>query len=196
MFCTEFITLSPSSFDSLKFMWTVCCAVFFQFEHSGKFVSRIMPKCSFIQRFHLRSRVLYFVFQFSGYFPSKLLRLKNRSIRIHGRVAFVFWVLRWVRTCNITVFRNVASDWHETELRSELSSRASWRSSLRALHHGVPILLREPKPSWRKGGERSGRWWRVTLHVQTCSGHSRIILLMWRPNTDSAPTMPVKLPRN
>jgi hypothetical protein len=77
------------------------------------------------------------------------------------------------------------------ELRSELSSHASWRNSiLRALQHGVSSLLREPE------GERSGRWWRVTLHVQTCSGRNRIIPLMWRPNTDSTPNMPVTLPRN
>ena len=36
----------------------------------------------------------------------------------------------------------------------------------------------------------------VTLHVQTCSGRSRIIPLMRRPNTDSTPYKPVTLPRN
>jgi hypothetical protein len=46
-----------------------------------------------------------------------------------------------------------------------------------------------------KEGERSELWWRVTLHVQSCSGRNRIIPLMRRPNTDSAPNMPVKLPR-
>jgi hypothetical protein len=34
------------------------------------------------------------------------------------------------------------------------------------------------------------------LHVQTCSGRNRIIPLMRRPNTNSAPNMPVTLPRN
>jgi alpha-N-acetylglucosamine transferase len=34
------------------------------------------------------------------------------------------------------------------------------------------------------------------VHVQTCSGPNRIIPLMQRPNTDSAPNMPVTLPRN
>jgi hypothetical protein len=85
------------------------------------------------------------------------------------------------------VHLNVASDWHDTELRSELSSRASWRNRiLRALHHEVPSLLREPE-----AGERSGRWWRVTLHFQTDSGRNHIIPLMRRPNTDSPPNMPV-----
>jgi hypothetical protein len=45
-------------------------------------------------------------------------------------------------------------------------------------------------------GEMSGRWWRVMLHVQICSGRNRIIPLMRRPNTDSAANMPVTLPRN
>jgi hypothetical protein len=34
------------------------------------------------------------------------------------------------------------------------------------------------------------------LYVQTCLGRNRIIPLMRRPNTDSAPNMPVPLPRN
>ena len=36
----------------------------------------------------------------------------------------------------------------------------------------------------------------VTLHVHTCSGRNRIIPLMPRPNTDSAPNKPVTWPRN
>ena len=36
----------------------------------------------------------------------------------------------------------------------------------------------------------------MTLHVHTCSGRNRIIPLMRRPNTDSAPNKPVTLPRN
>jgi hypothetical protein len=47
-----------------------------------------------------------------------------------------------------------------------------------------------------KEGERSGRWWRVTLRVQTCSGRNRIIPLMRWPHTDSAPNMPVTWPRS
>jgi hypothetical protein len=63
-------------------------------------------------------------------------------------------------------------------------------SILQVLHHGVPNLLWEPE------GKRSGRWWRVTLHIQTCSGHNRIIPLMWWPNTDSVLNVPVTLPCN
>ena len=36
----------------------------------------------------------------------------------------------------------------------------------------------------------------VTLHVHTCSGCNCIISLMRRPNTNSTPNKPVKLPRN
>jgi hypothetical protein len=47
---------------------------------------------------------------------------------------------------DVTIRGNIASDWHDTELRAELSSRASRRNSiLRALHIGVPSLLREQR---------------------------------------------------
>jgi len=46
-----------------------------------------------------------------------------------------------------------------------------------------------------KKKRRGRRWWRVTLHVQTCSGLNRIIPLMRRPNTDSTPNKPLTLPR-
>jgi len=49
---------------------------------------------------------------------------------------------------------------------------------------------RQKHQEWKEG-QWSGRWWRVTLHVHTCSGHNRNIPLMWRPNTDSAPNKPV-----
>jgi hypothetical protein len=61
---------------------------------------------------------------------------------------------------------------------------------------GFPVCYGRQKHHDCKEGERSGRWWRVTLHDQTCSGRNRIIPLMRRPNTDSAPNMPVTLPRN
>ena len=54
---------------------------------------------------------------------------------------------------------------------------------------------RKKHQDWKQG-ERSGLWWRVTLHVQTRSGGNRIIPLMWRPNTDSTPNMPVTLWHN
>ena len=47
----------------------------------------------------------------------------------------------------------------------------------------------------RKEGQWSGRW-RVTLHVQTCSGRNLMIPLMLRPNTESTPNETVTLPRN
>jgi hypothetical protein len=61
---------------------------------------------------------------------------------------------------------------------------------------GFPGCYGSQKHHECKVGERSGRWWRVTLHVQTWSGRDRIIPLMRRPHTDSAPNMPVTLPRN
>ena len=54
---------------------------------------------------------------------------------------------------------------------------------------------RQQHQKWKEG-QRSGRWWRGTLHVQTCSSRNRIIPLMRRSNTDSAPNKPVTLPRN
>jgi hypothetical protein len=54
---------------------------------------------------------------------------------------------------------------------------------------------RQKHQEWKEG-KRSGRCWRVTLQVQTCSGRNCIIPLMQRPNADSAPNMPVTLPRN
>jgi hypothetical protein len=61
---------------------------------------------------------------------------------------------------------------------------------------GFPVCYGSQKRHECKEGEGSGRWWRVTMHVQTCSGRNRIIHLMWRPNTDSTPNKAVTLPRN
>jgi hypothetical protein len=61
---------------------------------------------------------------------------------------------------------------------------------------GFPVCYGSQKHQECKEGERSGRWWRVTLHVQTCSGRNLINPLMRRPNTDSAPNMTVTLLRN
>jgi hypothetical protein len=82
------------------------------------------------------------------------LRMILRGIKVGSHLQR--YLVPWRRT--------VASDWHDTELRSELSSRASWRNGiLRALHHAVPSLLRKPEASWmwRKRGERT----LVTCHV-------------------------------
>jgi hypothetical protein len=48
----------------------------------------------------------------------------------------------------------------------------------------------------RRAEEKSRRWWRVTLHVQTCSGRKRIIPLIRQPNAYSTPNMLVTLLRN
>jgi hypothetical protein len=45
-----------------------------------------------------------------------------------------------------------------------------------------------------KKKRKKRRWWRVALHVQTCSGRNRIVPLMRRPNTDSTSNKPVALP--
>jgi len=58
-------------------------------------------------------------------------------------------------------------------------------------HHSSRQKHRE----WKEV-HRSGRWWRVMLHVHTCSGLNLIIPLMRRSNTDSAPNKLVMLPRN
>ena len=51
---------------------------------------------------------------------------------------------------------------------------------------------RQKHQEWKER-QRSGRPWRVTLHIHTCSGRNRISLLMRRPNTDSTPNKPVTL---
>jgi hypothetical protein len=61
---------------------------------------------------------------------------------------------------------------------------------------GFPVCYRRQKHHECKEGERSGWWWCVTLHIQTCSGRNHIIPLMWRPNTETALSMPVTLPHN
>jgi hypothetical protein len=61
---------------------------------------------------------------------------------------------------------------------------------------GFPVCYGSQKHHECKEGERSGRWCRVTLHVQTCSDRNRIIPLMRWTYTDSAPYMLVTIPRN
>jgi hypothetical protein len=106
---------------------------------------------------------------------------------------------RWVHTCNI-VYRNAAT----LQVTGTLQS---YDLNVHPVPHGVtvsckhntmgfPVCYGSQKHHERKEGERSGQWWRVTLHVRTCSGRNHIIPLMWRPNTDSTPNMPVMLPCN
>jgi hypothetical protein len=107
---------------------------------------------------------------------------------------------RWVHTCNVTAYCNVVTLQVTDTIRS-------YDINFHPVPHGVtvsckrytmgfPVGHRSQKHHECKEGERSGRLWRVTLHVQTCSGRNRIIPLMRRPNTDSAPNMSVTLPRN
>jgi hypothetical protein len=60
---------------------------------------------------------------------------------------------------------------------------------------GFPVCYRNQMHHECKKGDRSGRWWRVTLHIQDCSGCNHMIPPMRCPNTDSTPNMPVTLPR-
>jgi hypothetical protein len=103
--------------------------------------------------------------------------------------------LRWVHTWNVTAFRKVAT-------------KRSYDLNFHPVHDGVTVSYeryamrfpvcygRQMLHECKKKGDRSGRWWRVMLHVQTCCGRNRIIPLMRRPNTDNAPNMPVMLQRN
>ena len=68
-------------------------------------------------------------------------------MRLEKDDMFGYTFLRWVHTCNVTAYRNVVTlqVTDSTELRAELSSRASRRNSiLRALHTGVPSLYGSP----------------------------------------------------
>jgi hypothetical protein len=109
-------------------------------------------------------------------------------------------VLRWVHTCNVTAFHNaVTLQVTDTIRSSDLNFHPVPHGvtvSCERYRMGFSVCYGSQKHRESKEGERSGRWRRVTLHVQICSGHNRIIPLMRRPNTDSAPDMPVTLPRN
>jgi hypothetical protein len=105
--------------------------------------------------------------------------------------------LKVVHTCNVTAYRNAVT----------LQVTDTIRSSAMIFHpvpHGVtescerytmgfPVCYGSQNHHEYKEGERNGRWWRVTLHVHNCCGRNSIIPLMRRPNTDSAPNMPVTL---
>jgi hypothetical protein len=109
-------------------------------------------------------------------------------------------LLRWVHTCNVTAHRNAVT----LQVTDTIRSYGLYfhpvphdvRVSCERYTMEFPVCYGSQKHHECKEGERSGRCWRVTLHVQTCSGRNRIIPLMRRPNTDSAPNMLVTLPRN
>jgi hypothetical protein len=143
----------------------------------------------------------------SVYWVTTPLHVSGLLVAHHQEVAmyicdnwYVLYVLRWVHTCNVTAYRNAVTLQVTDRLRS-------YDLNFHPVHHGVtvscerytmgfPVCYGSQKHHECKEGERSGRWWRVTLHVQTCSGRNRIIPLMRRPNTDSEPNMHVTLPRN
>jgi hypothetical protein len=103
-------------------------------------------------------------------------------------------------TCNLTPYRNVVT-------LQVTDAIQSYNLNFHPVPHDVTVSCERYTMGFRvcygsqkhhecKEEERSGRWWRVTLHVQTWSGRILIIPLMWRPNTDSAPNTAVMLPRN
>jgi hypothetical protein len=106
----------------------------------------------------------------------------------------------WLHTSNVTTYRNAVTLQATDTIRS-------YDLNFHPVPHDVtvscerytrlfPVCHGSQKHHECKEGECSGRWWRVTLHVLTCSVRNRIIPMMRRPNTDSAPNMPVTLPRN
>jgi hypothetical protein len=106
---------------------------------------------------------------------------------------------RRIHTCNVTAYR--------TAVRLQVTDTIrSYGLKFHPVPHGATVSCERymcfqvcygsQMHHECKEDERSGRWWRVTLHVQTCSGRNLIIPLMRRPNIDSAPNMPITLPRN
>jgi hypothetical protein len=108
--------------------------------------------------------------------------------------------LRCVHTCNVTTCRNAVTLQVTDTIRS-------YDLNIHPMPHavtvscdrytvGFPVCYGSQKHHECKEGERSGRWWRVKLYVQTCSGRNRIIPLIRRSYTDSTPNIPVTLQRN
>ena len=102
------------------------------------------------------------------------------------------WLLRWVHTRNITAYRN-------TVTLQETDTIRSYELNFHPVPHGVtvscerytlafPVCYESPSDVFAAS---SGRWWRVTPPVHTCSGRNRTIPLMRRPNTDSTPNKPI-----
>jgi hypothetical protein len=102
--------------------------------------------------------------------------------------------LRWVHTCNVTAYRKAVTLQVTDTIRNyDLNFHPVPHGVTVSCEHytmGFPVCYGSQKHHECKEGERSRRWWRVTLHVQTCSGRNRIIPLMRRPNTDSSPKCP------
>jgi hypothetical protein len=102
------------------------------------------------------------------------------------------YTLRWVHTCNVTAYRNAVTLQVTDTIRSyELNFHPVPHGvtvSCERYTLGLPVCHGSPSDVFVAS---SGRWWRVTLPVHTCSGRNRIIPLMRRPNTDSTPNKPV-----
>jgi hypothetical protein len=126
--------------------------------------------------------------------------VKNQSLSLKGLLATGLHLLRWVLTCNVTAYRNaVTLQVTHTIRRYDLNFLPVPHGvtvSCERYTMGFPVFKGSQKHHECEEGERSRRCWRFTLHVQSCSDRNRIIPLMRRPNTDSAPNMPVTLPRN
>jgi hypothetical protein len=121
-------------------------------------------------------------------------------MEIYGGQGMVWTLLRSVHTCNVTPYRNAVTLQVTDTIRSyDLIFHPvphDVRVSCERYTMVLTICYGRQKHYECKEGQRSGRWWRVTLHVQTCSGRNPNIHLMRRSNTNSAPNMPVTLPRN
>jgi hypothetical protein len=124
---------------------------------------------------------------------------------LHMAAVSVLWscdclsVLRSVHTCNVSAYRNAITLQVTDTIRSydlNFHPMPHVVTSYKRYTMGFPVCYGSQKHHESKEGERSGRWWRVTLHVQTCSGRNCIIPLLWWPNTDSTLNMPVTLPCN
>jgi len=100
-------------------------------------------------------------------------------------------LLRWVNTCNVTAYPNAVTMQVTDMIRS-------YELNLHPVLHGVtvscerytlgfPVCYGSPSDVFAAS---SGRWWRVTLHIHTCSGRNRIIPLIatakYRQHTEQA----------
>jgi hypothetical protein len=128
----------------------------------------------------------------------------GRRLCVHyGIVCFtvLYWcLLRWVRTCYVSAYRNavtlqVTDTTQSYYLNFHLVSHGI-TVSCKCYTMGFPVCYGSQGHHECKGSKRSGWWWRVTLNVQTYLGCNRIIPLMRWPNTNSALNMPVTLLRN
>ena len=99
------------------------------------------------------------------------------------RGARVEVVLRWVHTCNVTAYRNAVT-------LQETDTKRSYELNFQPVPHGVTVSCERYTLAFPVCYGSSGRWWRVTLPVHTCSGRNRTIPLMRRPKTDSTPNKP------